>query len=228
MALSRLTIVVEDAGGTLQFGGSHRIVAGFNPAHLKFSRSANWRSQGAAQRDLPELQFTGAQPRTLDIDLLFDTYDNDQAADAKTSVTTLTDEVLKLTAVEGSKHRPPVCRLSWGKAGVFFQGVLQRLEQDLVLFMEDGTPVRARLHCSFLEWRTNYEDLKAQGLESVDVAKVRVARRGESLAAIAAREYRSGSDWRRIAEANDIDDPLRLTPGVPLLLPADGAPRRPA
>ncbi len=51
------------------------IVAHFNPSKLSFSRSIQWENQKAAKRDNPELQFTGADPATLTIDLLFDTYD---------------------------------------------------------------------------------------------------------------------------------------------------------
>ena len=120
----------------------------------------------------------------------------------------------------GEKHRPPVCRLSWGLAGVFFQGVLERLDQDFVLFMENGTPVRAKLACSFKEWRTNYDDLNRQKTQSSDVAKIWTLRRGESLASIAAEEYLDPKQWRVIAAANDIDDPLALVPGRSLVLPA--------
>ncbi|TAK74772.1 MAG: LysM peptidoglycan-binding domain-containing protein [Aquabacterium sp.] len=224
MALEKLTILVERSGSTMQFGDDRKIVAAFNPGHLKFSRQANWKSQGAALRDVPELQFTGAQPRTLDVDLLFDTYDDDTAPGSKAKVTDLTDPVLKLTTVEshGDKHRPPVCRLRWGSAGVFFQGVLERLNQDFTLFMENGTPVRARLSCSFKEWRTNYEDLNRQNTQSSDVAKAWVVKRGQTLASIAADEYQDPACWRVIARANGIDDPLSLQPGRTLLLPALG------
>jgi nucleoid-associated protein YgaU len=222
MALAKLTILVERSGANLQFGEDRKIVATFNPSHLKFSRSAGWKSQGAALRDVPELQFTGAQPRTLNVDLLFDTYDTDEPVGSKRKVTDLTDEMLKLTTVEshGDKHRPPVCRLRWGSAGVFFQGVLERLDQDYLLFTENGTPVRAKLGCSFKEWRTNYEDLNKQATESSDVTKVWTVRRGQSLASIAAEEYLDPLRWRVIAEANDIDDPLQLVPGHSLVLPA--------
>jgi nucleoid-associated protein YgaU len=102
---------------------------------------------------------------------------------------------------------------------VFFQGVLERLEQQFTLFMEDGTPVRASLSCTFKEWRTNYEDLNRQDKQSSDVAKTRIVRRGDSLSGIAAEEYRDPALWRPIALENGIDDPRRLSPGTVLLIP---------
>ena len=223
-----LTILVEKGGGkNPNFSKSSKIEAKFNPNHLKFVRSASWEHQKAAQRDVPELQFTGANPRTLNVELMFDTYDSEAAPADKQPVTELTDPLLYLTTVEkhGDKHRPPVCRLSWGRTGIFFQGVLTNLDIDLTLFTEFGVPVRAKVGCTFTEWRADYEDLNRQNKQSSDVAKVWVVGRGDTLASIAAHEYADARYWRAIADANDIDDPLQLEPGRSLALPAIGATR---
>ncbi|MGH8625811.1 MAG: CIS tube protein [Gammaproteobacteria bacterium] len=221
MALMHLTIQVETKGGKLVFNASDSIVAQFNPNRLAFSRSASWQSQDA-KRDTPELQFTGAEPRTLKIDLFFDTYDSPDSR--KEDVRKQTDKFYSLTTVEthGDKHRPPVCRLLWGSMKLFFQGVLQSLEQQFTLFMADGTPVRATLNCTFKEWRTNYEDLNRQNQQSPDVAKMWIVKRGETLHGIAALEYRNPALWRPIAMENDIDDPINLIPGSVLLIPTLG------
>ncbi len=219
MALKKLQILIEKEGAVLVFEQSSAISALFNPNKLVFNKSVNWEEQGAAQRDVPELQFTNAQPRTLNLDLIFDTYDTPNAA--KEDVRTYTQKLFHLTTVEthGDKHRPPVCRLAWGAVGVFFQGVLEQLEQQFTLFMEDGTPVRATSRCTFKEWRTNYDDLNRQATQSSDIAKTRIMKRGETLSSMAAEEYRDPGLWRPIATENDIDDPLSLVPGTVLLIP---------
>ncbi|MCA9527587.1 MAG: LysM peptidoglycan-binding domain-containing protein, partial [Myxococcales bacterium] len=43
--------------------------------------------------------------------------------------------------------------------------------------------------------------------------------RGETLQSIAGQEYDDPNQWRRIADANGIDDPFRLDPGVRLIIP---------
>jgi nucleoid-associated protein YgaU len=43
---------------------------------------------------------------------------------------------------------------------------------------------------------------------------------GDSLPQIAWQEYGDATGWRVIAEANDIDDPMILAPGIELLVPA--------
>lgn len=224
MGLEQLTILVETSAGVPQFGSktsADTIVAMFNPARLTVSRSVQWQNEQAAKRDNPEMQFTGAEPATLSIDLLFDTYDTPD--ERKESVKKkYTDKLLHLTTVEqhGEKHRPPVCQLQWGELGMFFQGVLQQLETQFTMFMESGTPVRATSRCTFKQWVSNSRDLGNQNLMSSDVAKSWVVKRGQSLPTIAAVEYGDPRAWRVIAEANGIDDPLALTPGTRLVLPA--------
>jgi nucleoid-associated protein YgaU len=234
MELMRLTILVETPGGVLQFGSatsSDTVVAMFNPNKLSVSRSVQWQNQQAAKRDNPEMQFTGAEPATLSIDLLFDTYDTPEPESAKQSVKSVyTDKLLHLTTVEthGDKHRPPVCRLQWGRQGVFFQGVLQQLELQFTMFTASGVPVRATARCTFKQWIANSADLRKQDLMSSDVAKVWIVKRGQSLASIASAEYGDPRAWRIIAEANGIDNPLGLVPGTRLQLPAHPVPWNPA
>src|SRR4029453_5753719 len=114
----KLQIIPEREGGKLEFDESKMIEALFNPNQLTLNRSVGWQKQGAAQRDVPELQFTHSEPRTLTLDLFFDTYDT-PGVEKKDVRKEYTDKVLYLTTVEqhGDKHRPPVCRLRWGSAG---------------------------------------------------------------------------------------------------------------
>lgn len=230
MGLAQLTILVESPGSVMQFGGgtsSETIVAMFNPNKLTVSRSVQWQNQQAAKRDNPEMQFTGAEPATLSVDLLFDTYDTPEPENKKKSVREVyTDKLLALTTVEnhGDKHRPPVCRLQWGSQGILFQGVLQQLELQFTMFTEGGVPTRAAARCTFKQWIANSADLAKQNLMSSDVVKIWLVKRGQSLATIAAFEYGDPRAWREIAQANGIDDPLGLTPGARLLLPARRVP----
>ena len=42
---------------------------------------------------------------------------------------------------------------------------------------------------------------------------------GDTLASIAYQEYRDPNKWRALAEANNIDDPMRVKPGTVLIVP---------
>ena len=233
MGLERLIIVVEKPGEAPtetikgnkvevpQFENvksNRNVESMFNPNKLTVNRTVQWDSQNVAKRDNPELHHTGAQPSALNVELFFDTYDSPQKQ--KTSVRTYTDKLLNLAAVDGAKHRPPICQLSWGNPHAFFQGDLEQLQLQFTLFMEDGIPVRATATCTFKSWKSSLRDLQDQNLMSADVAKVWTVKRGQTLASIATHEYGDPRMWRPIADANGIDDPLVLHPGALLLLPA--------
>jgi nucleoid-associated protein YgaU len=86
------------------------------------------------------------------------------------------------------------------------------------LFLSDGTPVRATVDITLKE----YWDPKEQGgrLKSANFSKQHVASQGETLAGIAARYYDNPALWRKIAEANNIDNPRSLQPSQVLEIPA--------
>jgi nucleoid-associated protein YgaU len=222
MALEKLQIIREKNIGSLDFDYANPIEALFNPNQLSISKSVNLSDQKATQRDAPESQFNHGEPATLNLELFFDTYDTPNPNKDKVT-TRYTNRVLSLATVEqiggSKKHRPPICLLSWGSFGVFFVGLLQSLERQFTLFMEDGTPVRAKVRCTFKQWCSNIQGLQREDLQSSDVAKIRIVKQGESLSQIAAEEYRDPRQWRAIANENGIDDPRLLQPGTVLLIP---------
>jgi nucleoid-associated protein YgaU len=226
MGLEKLTIKVEDVKSStsenLKFGESFKVL--FNPEKLVFSKSANWSPAKPKHKNRHGLQFDSASPRTLKLDLIFDTFDPDDPNMKDEDVRkAYTDNFLHLIMVDDSlkPKRPPVCRLSWGgEATVFFQGVLQQLEQQFTLFTENGTPVRAKLSCTFMEWWIDYKILNDQAGQLSDVVKTHIVKSGETLSSIAAAKCLDPKSWKTIANANGIDDPRALTPGTLLLVPA--------
>jgi nucleoid-associated protein YgaU len=211
MTLAKLTILPELG---------LPVVALFNPQEISVSKSVHWRRVPVAESDVMRAQFTHGEPAELRLDLLFDTYE------AGLDVRLLTGRVESLATVRGhgSIHRPPVCKLVWGAQGVFFEGVLTQVTSTFTLFSMLGSPVRARLQCTFTEWLSARREALLQHKQSPDVAKSRVVRRGDTLSAIAAQEYDDPALWRPIARANHIVDPRRLAPGqvlsIPVLPPA--------
>ena len=217
MALAKLMILVELRSNPLLFNVVNPIVALFNPNQITIVKTANWKVLPANQRDAPASQFTYGEPATLTVDLFFDTFES--RADVRRNHT---NRIAELLTVEkhGNLHRPPICKLAWGTAGDFFQGVLQNLNQRFTLFLEDGTPVRATLSCTFREWRSDEEEERRQSTSSVDVAKTHMVKLGDTLSSIASEHYSDPGLWRPIAEANDIDDPRAIQPGSILAVPS--------
>src|SRR5262249_37896057 len=126
-----------------------------------------------------------------------------------------TAAVMQLARIDSELHRPPVCRLKWGTT-TLFSGVLQSSTRTYTLFLPDGTPVRATMECTFMEIADSSAKVE---LHSSDVAKSYVVRPGDTLMAIAAACFGDGSQWRRIADENGIEDPRALVPGRTLAIP---------
>jgi nucleoid-associated protein YgaU len=206
----------------------------FNPSQLTYQAGLTWtftapvRSAKSSSAGVTE--FKGITPETLSLSLFFDTYAKGSPAPARApaspvpptappaeSVTRYTDKVMKLAQIDKDLHRPPLCKLTWGNRGwdngEIFRGVLQRVSRTYTLFLDDGTPVRATMECTFVQVPQGSE------LRSADVVKRAIVRPGDTLMSIAAAFYGDVAQWRRIAEANGIEDPRRLTPGRALVIP---------
>jgi hypothetical protein len=151
------------------------------------------------------------------------------------------DRFYELVKQNPDTHAAPRCRFSWGKtsdikppienvlqplgvgknvskAPYWFVGIVESIDRKFTLFSPEGIPLRARLTVKMREHQTLEQMVRR--LNSADHTKARVVKRRERLDQIATREYDTPSDWRRIAEANDIEDPRRVPPGTILKIPA--------
>lgn len=193
----------------------------FNPTDYSFSKSVGWAEAADRGANVPTLEFTGGQPAVLTLKLFFDT--NDTGEDVRTKYT---NDLWDLAMVnrdmldpKTNKGRPPRCMFEWGSAWSF-EAVVTSISTNFTMFLEDGTPTRASVDLS-LKQAKDPGSFPAQNPTSGGVAghKRHTVQQRETLDLIAAREYGDASQWRHIAEANGIDDPLRLKPGMVLTLP---------
>lgn len=217
------------------------IEALFNPSEIGISRSIEWKQQRAAGQGpwsgIAYQAFRASNPQSLAIELFFDTYEARSSpsllgsvvsalkptlpfgnAPEATNVKALTDQVALLAQVNQELHRPPHCKLSWGKFHIF-SGVLTSINTNFTMFMPNGMPVRARVSCSFIEHVSVAFAVRRRELHSADVAKTRTVRRNDTLQSLAAEEYNDATQWRLIAKANGIVNPRDLQPGMVLMIP---------
>ena len=187
----------------------------FNPKEYTFEKVTPWAEHNNQGLDAPILEFTSGGPLVLTVELFFDSY---ELKGGDHDVRKFTTQVEDLAFVNNEFHRPPVLLFCWGKA-LQFRCILRSLTQRFTMFEADGTPVRAVLNCSFVEYSPEDLQLKGNPRHSPDHTKRRVVKQGDTLSWIAGKEYGNPAAWRIIADANRIDDPMNLTPGQELLIP---------
>jgi nucleoid-associated protein YgaU len=184
----------------------------FNPKEYSVQKSVQWEPHKAPGLDLPEQEFTSGNPQILSVELFFDTYE-----DKKDVRVEHTQKIVDLSMVNPDKHRPPMVMFTWG--GFTFKGIIEALTVRYTMFLPDGKPCRATANVSMKEAMTAKEQLERNPRNSPDHTKRRTLKSGETLALIAHEEYDDPAEWRRIADANGIQDPRDVKPGTVLTLP---------
>ena len=105
---------------------------------------------------------------------------------------------------------------TWGSLS--FTCVLGRSTQRFVMFLPDGTPVRARLQVTFNEFVNAELEAKEIKRETADYSKLHVVAEGETLSGIAARVYDDPRCGGR-SRSQRLDDPRALAVGQALVVP---------
>lgn len=192
----------------------------FNPKELALSKSASWQQQtgkGDAKSGSP--QYKGPNPSKLALEMFFDA-----SATRDDSVVKRVDQLFTCCiptkpSHEQHKASPPWVLFRWGTFTAFL-GYISSVQAKFTLFTAAGLPVRAV--CSITLDEISGKPPPGQNPTSGGLAprKAHVVVEGDTLAGLAYAEYGNPSLWRAVAEANRLDDPVRLRPGSTLLLPA--------
>ncbi len=183
----------------------------FNPDEYIIAKQTPWREHIIQGLDSPSVEFISGERKSLTMELYFDNTED------KSDVRNFTGKIEDLMMVNPDEHRPPLLLFSWGS--LKFKCVLEDLIQRFTMFLSDGIPVRAILKVMFKEYSDASTQFKEKPRHSSDHTKRIILREGENLSKISAKEYNDPKKWREIANANDIDDPLKVKPGTVLRLP---------
>lgn len=201
----------------------------FNPTEFTLAKGVQYAEVAIPGLDAPIQQFVRGQAETLSVDLFFDTTENGTGEGKDViPVTQMTDAFYHLIRVDERTKAPPICLFSWGKDGFpgsnlqrgqdklrqhGFQCIVENVTQNFTLFSPLGQPLRAKLSVKLREYQT-LSELVAALDQSVELVT-----EGKTLDDIAARQYNDPGEWRKIADANGIDDPLNLALGAILTVP---------
>jgi hypothetical protein len=209
----------EPAGDTI------KLTFRFNPKEYTISKSNTWSEAKDAKSgsNTPHLTFGGGQPKQMKLQLFFDTYET--GADVRTEYT---EKLLKMMEINtklpevGKKNTtgsPPKLKFTWGLF-YSFACYLESLSVQYTLFLENGTPVRATADISLKQAIDEKEQPGTNPSSAGEGGEhVRLVQPMDRLDLIAFREYADAGQWRVIADANGIADPLKIKPGQRLIIP---------
>jgi LysM repeat protein len=204
--LKKAFIQILDAQGKIK----EEVPVLFNPTEYSMEKSNEFASVNIPGLESPMLQFSRGNLETLSMDLFFDSYEENK--DVRDYTTKITD----LLKIDPDIHAPPILRFVWGSLN--FTCVLSRVTKKFTMFRSDGIPVRATLSVTFNEYRTEVSS-REKPLHSSDRTKTCTIKQGDSLWAIAAREYGDPAFWRHIADKNRIANPRALEIGRAIIIP---------
>jgi len=207
----------------------------FNPTQLSFNKGVQIADIPIPGLDTPLLQFVRGQNESLSLDLFFDSTESGMGANAK-SVTEYSDQIYQLVKIEPDSHAPPICEFIWNdkfpgadiskemgnQKRNSFKCIVESVRHQYTLFSPEGVPLRATVSVNLREYKTLDEQLAQLNLNSPDRTQVQVLQAGDTLSSVAGKHYRRPGEWRLIADANNIQDPRRVTPGTFLTVPPMG------
>lgn len=144
-ALAKLTIASVDNKGL-------QVAAQYNPKELQIDKTIPWQKPSQANQTNAKglaLEFTGAESRTMTVELLFDGYER-KGATPNGSVTSLITSLETLASPvepdnkDENKRRPHLCVVSWGAGGMpTFRCVIESISTKYTMFSTEGVPLRA-------------------------------------------------------------------------------------
>ncbi len=205
----------------LAIEGGETLQVMFNPASYNLSFAASYSEKRVIGLDGPIGQYIAGDSETLEMTLYFDTYQPPTVAnpaEGGTDVTRITRKLAALVQIKGSLHRPPKVTFRWG--GIHFSGVIVSVRQAYTMFLPDGMPVRARVDLTFKSILDVKQSRHQSPFESPDRTKLRTVHEGDQLWNYAWEEYGDMEQWRLIAKENGIMNPLDITPGQKIRIPA--------
>lgn len=205
-----------DGGGNLE-----RVNFQFNPKEYTIQKGASWESKparGSKTATMPE--YKGPEPQSMTIEVFLDETGSTDAPSAGLAkdVKTLFSCCIPLAdTLKSKKPSPPWVLFGWGNT-VLFKAYVKQVSVKYTLFKPDGTPIRAAASVTLQEIPS---DAARQNPTSgtLTVHRTHTVVAGDTLASIAYAEYGSAALWRAVAEANRLDDPMRLRTGTSLLIP---------
>jgi hypothetical protein len=185
----------------------------YNPKEFKVDKKVSWKEVDEQGKDPSPLEFQKGSPRTITMELMFDTTNTETQADVfeawvqKLLVMTNADATPQTgEATDQGKERPTTVRFEWGTFEL--TGVVESITTTYTLFSASGTPLRAKCQVKMKEWDPDpfqYGSAGAAGWAGNEIRLVETVA-GQLPADLA---IQNNTTTQQICDDNNIDDPTQ-------------------
>jgi hypothetical protein len=142
-SVTKLLIVNLEGGG--------QVAAHYNPKEIQVDKTVPWQKHKDSKADEPWLEFTGADGRTLTMELLFDSFeDGGGTVEGPLNDLTTMSKIKQQNGPE-EERRPPKLGVRNGPFTGDFICVIESLSIKVTMFNKQNKPVRATVNIKLKE-----------------------------------------------------------------------------
>ncbi|GIK28269.1 MAG: hypothetical protein IT298_15765 [Chloroflexi bacterium] len=202
----------------------------FNPTDFTISKSNTWTPRVVAGLNLPLVSFSQGGPQTITLNLQFDnamgwrlppTGSVDPAPTEIVDVRSFTQPLWKMALIDttnvdsAGKGSPPPVAFEWGD--LYFKAIIKQITEKFQLFSPEGIPIRSLVTISLQQY-IDETDVPPQVAAAMAAEQSQTTQftEGERLDNVAAQNGGDPSDYRTVAENNNIDNPNNVPTGTTL------------
>ncbi len=196
-----------------------KFVIPINPEQYAQTFKLKYDSKPAQGAQGVEDRFQSAPPEELKLDFVFDGTGTvyGYAQKNKSVPQQIADFKDVVYNLKGDIHQPKNLKVIW--TDFVFACILTNLQITYTLFSPEGTPLRAKLSCSFLSYKEAERRVREEAKSSPDLTHVRSAIEGDTLPLMVNTIYGDPALYLEVARVNDLTNFRQIAAGTTLIFP---------
>jgi len=190
-----------------------------NPDQYSQKYEINYDAKVAPGNQGVEEKFISSAPEELKLDFVFDGTDSVYGyTHLGKSVPQQIQEFKNVVYdLSGDIHQPRYLKVMG--LGIIFPSVLKNLDITYTLFKTDGTPLRAKISATFLNFKEARRRVAEEGKNSPNLTHLRQVQGGDSLPLMVYKIYKDPRYYLEVARANNLTNFRKLTSGDQVRFP---------
>ena len=190
-----------------------------NPEKYEQSFKIEYDVQPAQGSQGVEGRFKSTAPEELQLEFLFDGTGTAYGYTRPDQTVQQQMDEFKETVydMEGTIHQPRYLKLIW--KDFTFDCILSQMKVTYTLFDSEGSPVRAKLNCTFLNYKETERRVREENKSSPDLTHTRVVMDQQTLPLLTHEIYGATKYYMEVALANELTSFRDIRTGVRLSFP---------